>query len=236
MSEQKATQMDARSNPALRAWRWWHGRQFRGQSLVEFTVLLPLLLIMLSGLIEFGFLLNDYLDLIDATREVARFATDEDPLRDESGTFNPDPTHAPEPKGFYDRVWANTDRALDMGGQLQLDPTSDDVIVSLFTIHFDTVAQRYPLLQGGNGGENGWRQWGNHTSKFTSAEVQTIVTDSAASTGTTPPNTGVVLVEIYYDYHMLMSLPWITAFVPDPVTLHAYAIMPNSALEPTPTP
>ena len=37
----------------------------RGQSLVEFTILLPVLLIMISGLIEFGFMLNYYLDLIE---------------------------------------------------------------------------------------------------------------------------------------------------------------------------
>jgi hypothetical protein len=36
-----------------------------GQSLVEFTVMLPVLLIMLSGLVEYGILLNYYLDIID---------------------------------------------------------------------------------------------------------------------------------------------------------------------------
>lgn len=214
----------------LRGWRQ------RGQSLVEFAILLPLLLIMLSGLIEFGFILNDYLDLIDAAREVARFAADEDPIRDQAGSFDPNPTHTPEPAGFYDRVWLNTDRALNMGGQIALDPASDDVIVSLFSVNFGTVTQRYPTVFGSNGGENGWRRWENHPSDFTFAEVQQVVTDTIATNGNIPPNTGVVLVEIYYDYHMLMALPWITAFVPDPVTLHAFAIMPNSALEPTPTP
>lgn len=217
----------------------------RGQSLVEFAILLPLLLIMLTGLIEFGFILNDYLDLIDAAREVARFAADEDPVRDENGNFNPDPTHIDEPAGFYDRVWLNTDRALSMGGQIALDPFSDDVIVSLFSVNFGTVSQRYPLAAGPNGGENGWQRWGNHTSLFSTNDpaktppeydIQQVVSQSIATNGNIPPNTGVVLVEIWYDYHMLMALPWITAFVPDPVTLHAYAIMPNSSLEPTPTP
>ena len=48
------------------------GVKSRGQSLVEFTVLLPVLLIMISGLIEFGIMLNYYLDVIDAAREAAR--------------------------------------------------------------------------------------------------------------------------------------------------------------------
>jgi hypothetical protein len=210
--------------------------QRRGQSFVEFAILLPLVLIMLSGLIEFGFLLNEYLDLIDAAREVARFAADEDPVRDDAGNFNPSPASTPEPAGFYTRVWSNTDRALDMGGQINLDPFEDDVVVSLFSVNFGSVAQRYPLAAGPQGGENGWQRWGNDTSKFTTAEIQGIVTDSIASNGTITPNTGVVVVEIFYDYHMIMGLPWIRAFVPDPVPLHVYAIMPNAALEPTPTP
>jgi len=215
----------------MRRWRR------RGQSLTEFAILLPLLLIMLTGLIEFGFLLNDYLDLIDAAREVARFAADEDPLHDETGAWNTDPTNATEPAGFYDRIWTNTDRAMTMGGQLALNSATDDVVVSLFSINSDTVSARYPLLSGGNGGENGWSRWGNHTSNFSSAAVQTIVTDSIASNaGALPPNTGVVMVEVFYDYNMLMALPWITAFVPNPVTLHAYSFFPNSALEPTPIP
>ena len=45
-----------------------------------------------------------------------------------------------------------------------------------------------------------------------------------------------VLVEVFYDYHMVLALPWITAFVPDTMTLHAYSIMPNVNVEPTPTP
>jgi hypothetical protein len=45
-----------------------------------------------------------------------------------------------------------------------------------------------------------------------------------------------VLVEIYFDYDQVLGLPWITAFVPNPVHLHAYTIMPNANVEPTPTP
>jgi hypothetical protein len=220
-------------NPIKRAWR---AHRRRGQSLVEFAILLPLLLIMLSGLIEFGFMLNQYLDLIDAAREVARFAADEDPVHDNTGSFNANPTTSPM-SDVYSRVWANADRALDTGGQISLDPASDDVVVSFFSVNFNAVTARYPLPVGTNGGENGWQYFGNHTSEFSSGDMQGIVTDSVtANGGFLPPNTGVVLVEIFYDYHMIMGLPWIRAFVSDPVTLHVYAIMPNAAVEPTPTP
>jgi hypothetical protein len=220
-------------NPVRRV---WHTHRRHGQSLVEFALLLPVLLLMLSGLIEFGFMLNQYLDLIDAAREVARFAADEDPVHDATGSFNPNPS-VPPMSDVYGRVWANTDRVLNMGGQISLDPSADDVIVSLFAVNFNNVSARYPTVSGTNGGENGWQRWGNHTSEFSSADMQTAVTDSVtANGGNLPPNTGVVLVEIFYDYHMIMGLPWITAFVPNPVTLHVSAMMPNAAMEPTPTP
>ena len=44
----------------------WSKRKPRGQSLVEFTLMLPILLMLLSGVIEYGFMLNLYLDIIDS--------------------------------------------------------------------------------------------------------------------------------------------------------------------------
>ncbi len=220
----------------LKAWSERRGKSL-GQSLVEFTLLLPLLLMMLSGLIEFGFMLNFYLDLVDGAREVARFAADDDPLHDAAGAWIPCNTD------FYTRVWANTDRALNWGGQVVLDPAQDDVIVSIFTLAGGTVVARFPTVGGcpsgplgSGGGEVGWRRWGNYDSKFTTAQFQTLVTNHVTEFGAVPPNTGVVLVEIVYNYNMVLGLPWITAFVQDPIVLHAYSIMPNSAAEPTPTP
>lgn len=208
-----------------------------GQSFVEFTILLPVLLIMISGLIEFGFMLNFYLDMIDAAREVARFAADDDALHDATGSF----TTYNEP--FYVRAWNNTDRALNWGGQIVLNPAADDVIISIFTVSGSNVTARFPPNGIGGqcvGADWGCHRWGNHLSKFPGvgmgSELDNLVKASAAKTGSIPPNTGVVLVEIYYDYNMIMELPWITAFVPNPITLHAYSIMPNSAAEPTPTP
>ena len=41
----------------------------KGQSFVELAILFPLLIMLLSGVVEFGFLLNQYLDLLDGARE-----------------------------------------------------------------------------------------------------------------------------------------------------------------------
>jgi hypothetical protein len=49
------------------------------------------------------------------------------------------------------------------------------------------------------------------------------------------PNTGVVLVEIFYNYPQILKLPVLTTILPDPIPLYVYTIMPLSAAEPTQT-
>ena len=46
----------------------------KGQSLVEFAMVLPLLVILIFGIIDFGMGLRSYISLTNATREGARFA------------------------------------------------------------------------------------------------------------------------------------------------------------------
>ncbi len=49
-----------------------HHRGRRGQSLVEFAVTLPIFLLILSGILDFGFLLYSRMTVINAVREGAR--------------------------------------------------------------------------------------------------------------------------------------------------------------------
>ena len=49
-------------------------REERGQSIVEIAIILPVLLILLFGLVEVGFGLRNYLLVVNANREAARFA------------------------------------------------------------------------------------------------------------------------------------------------------------------
>jgi Flp pilus assembly protein TadG len=44
----------------------------KGQSLVEFAILLPILLLLLMGILEFGIMLNSYLTVNNSAREGAR--------------------------------------------------------------------------------------------------------------------------------------------------------------------
>ena len=196
-----------RSNPTR--------KKSRGQSIVEFMVLLPLLVMMLSGLIEFGFMLNYYLDLIDGAREIARYGANLDPL--EPDDFIMDCVNTTY---FYRILPCMADQILSE--QVVLNPTTDDLVLSAVAAAGGAVTQRFPDA-------DGWSYKGNHVSKFTTAQITGMLNGSA-------PATGMVMVEIFYDYHMVLGLPWITMFVPDTITLHAYSIMPNSYVEPTPTP
>ena len=49
-------------------------RSNEGQSLVEFAMILPILLMLIMGILEFGIMLNSYLSVRNASREGARVA------------------------------------------------------------------------------------------------------------------------------------------------------------------
>ena len=44
----------------------------RGQSMVEFAIMLPLLILIVMGILEFGMMMNSYLGINNAAREGAR--------------------------------------------------------------------------------------------------------------------------------------------------------------------
>ncbi len=194
----------------------------RAQSLVEFTLMLPVLLIMLSGLVEFGFLLNSYMDVIDAAREAARYAANDDPTVGSPSDLTPN---------FWNRAWTNTRGSLFTAsdGRIDWTPTDafdctnvkGDIVVSAFGFKDNAIQTRYPI-----GDSDGASNCNNYPSKLSDAFINSKMDSSSIG------NSGAVLVEVYYEYEMLLGLPWITAFVPDPILLHAYTIMPNTNAEP----
>jgi hypothetical protein len=231
-------------------------KQTRGQSLVEIALILPLILMMLTGLVEFGFGLNEYLGVQDATRNAARYASD--------GAYNARDAsyqNCTNTRDFYRQTACLVNQELRQERPLvhmndngtpgnysddYLDPLhNDDIIVSAFGILEDVgVSGRFPSEYG----EQGWSYaldlttyvlgspHRNATSAFTSAQMNTFWLNTDLSYGHHTPNTGLVLVEVYYHYDQKLKLPWLTAFVPDPIPLHFYTIMTLSSAEPTPTP
>lgn len=66
---------------------------------------------------------------------------------------------------------------------------------------------------------------GNYASIFT---AQNILDTRVANA----PNAGVLLVEVHYNYSHVLNLPWMTIWLPNPLHLQAYTIMPIRAGEP----
>ena len=242
-----------------------------GQSLIELALALPVLLLMLTGLMEFGFALNHYLNALDAAREGARFASDGDPLVRDSGNSTCSSLD------FYVQTACVAEQTLD---PIQLNPAHDDIVISVFRVLNGHIIDRWPNCRPTNPDDcpndpstypptNGeWHLWGKgnqcnngmdddgdgavddgcvnpadaigpaestcieatdltcHPSHFTTADVE-------ARLDPTAPNTAVILVEVFYAYEQILKLPWLTPFVPDPIRMHSYTIIPVPAAEPS---
>jgi hypothetical protein len=51
-----------------------------------------------------------------------------------------------------------------------------------------------------------------------------------------PTDRGIVAVETWVCYDMVLNLPFISGFIPSPFRIHTYTIMPAPEAIPTPTP
>jgi hypothetical protein len=245
-------------------------RQPRGQSFVELMLVVMFLALLLAGVVEYGFMLNQYLHVLDGGREAARYAASS-----LTGPFivNPDGSleTSPPPNGpgpIIDNMPFYYFTAAKAGSTMVpvelnpgLSPTSpDDIIVSVFSATQGNLPVRFPLAD-----PQGWSlckdyagfkayfnnilnedvptqlsdiSWNScgtqaRVSQFSAADIQSRMNGSA-------PSTGVILVEIYYNYPQLLKLLSNNGFMgvtysilPDPVPLYVYTIMPISAAEPT---
>lgn len=210
-------------------------RKQAGQSFVELSVILIVILTLLVGMVEVANLLNEYINLADGVREAARFGSNDDPFIREATADCPTP--------FCVRLdfFLNIDIILE--GQedgsgtkisqgsitpLVLNPANgDDVVISFWGIDESGNAVRFPDSDGWS--KNAYTGEGTpKASQKTTAQIQSLLDPSA-------PATGIVLVEVFYHYEQILKLPLFFPF-PDPMPVYAYAIMPLSAAEPTPTP
>lgn len=197
-------------------------RKEHGQSLIELALFLPIILMMLSGLLEFGLMLNQYLNLMDGPREGARYAVSISPF---VGTGEDDDIV------FYNQVVAVVTKSIY---PYVLDPSRDDVIISVVSIKNNTLFRRYPDDVGVTTTAGQYSLYHHKTSKYTDAQVINMLNQQPGA-----PNGGAVIVEMYYGYHQALALPWITPFVPDPIQLYMSSVAPLPAAappEPTPTP
>ena len=206
-----------------------------GQSFVELSLVLIILALLFGGVLEFGFLMNNYLHVLDAAREGARFASSSNPFAEDGSN---DPT-------FYQNAAITALRAMEpvaLNGNL-----GDDIVISVLGVDSTPTITRYP-------DEDGWSLCDNHdyfaadlagyvstwnesdwtdciprSSRFTTA-------DFAARLEASAPNNGNVMVEIFYNYPQLLKLPIFNndffSAIPDPIPVYIYAAMPCSMAEP----
>jgi hypothetical protein len=208
-------------------------KKSKGQSLVELALVLTVLLTLLAGMVEFGNLLNQYINIVEAAREGARFGVSADPFIRTTNPFGIDQNffigidRIIEGDFTYDGV--NILNCTPGRGPQQnrgalsiitLDPAKgDDVVISFFTVYGTTVI-RWPDA-------DGWSCYGNRVAMVSNAQIQARLNPSA-------PGTGIVVVEIFYNYSQILKLPFLAII--DPIPVRTYAVMPLSAAEATPTP
>jgi hypothetical protein len=245
-------------------------RPLRGQSLIELALVLPILLIMLLGIVEVALFIGRYLDILDLTREAARFASVRDPFTT-ANIADVDCSNA-EPFNFYyhtacifsppgDSQVCQVSHPLysyfqkfcnGLNSYVVLDSQRDDIVISVFTIGNKTpsgsptigVTNAWPSPNGywalsdndadTNYGSN-WRTdcEGNviiDHPYYTASRIEESLSQGATM------NKGFITVEFYYCYEQALNLPFLNQFVPNPIRIHAYTLMPLPAAAPTATP
>ena len=229
----------------------------KGQSFVELSIVLPLLLFLLIGFVEVGAMIYNYLSLLDVVREAARFAADRDPE-----VLNWDTVNFPVyPQGACDdnalHYYLDTACVVigsDFNKDITLNPATDDIAISVFTIDNNKVVDRKPGLPDTDGV---WSLYADNWTKNCDGTLRSttpffpqakgpppddwvLFTTPTFGPGTIipegPPDKGMVLVEIYYCHHQLLNLPILSDLIPNPIPLHAYTVMPAPQAAPTPTP
>ena len=192
----------------------------RGQSFVELALVLSLLIFMLAGVVEFGYLLNQYITLVEGTRETARVLSPQK-FFDENGLPNEDlfvNGAAHLGGGLYVLNGENLVVAPESSSiwPITLDETMDDIVISIFSIDDESdLLIRYP-------DDNGYSRFGHETSRFSNADIKAKLVSGA-------PKTGAVLVEVFYHYHQILNL---LEGSTGPISVHAYSILPLSGAEP----
>ena len=206
-------------------------KQNRGQSLIELAVILSLLIFMLVGVVEFGYMLNQYITLVEGTREVARVASKGEPFADPAiGDFRVRPDFLERISILLNGGVVGSNQILGSINPLSLDSSiGDDMIISVFSFAGGNVKR---FNENGESSD-GWRLYGNRSSRFSNADIAAKLSLNASAYPNGAPNTGAILIEVFYHYNQILNLlqGWT-----GPIELHAYSIMPLSAAEPTKPP
>lgn len=206
-----------------------HSRQKSlGQSLVEFGVALPILILLFSGMVEFGFMLNTYLSLQDAVRTAARRYSNENPLMKVNGVVEDDIT-------FYEGAAQNVVDALDLNAkQIVVDPTRDNVLISVLTVRVDEDADPDAIESITRHPEDAefFRLYSDTSPNSIYGDVE--IADYLTSNNSVPVDMGLLIIEVFYSYEGVLHLPWTEPFFSEanPTMLYNSTIIPLVAVKP----
>jgi hypothetical protein len=235
----------------------------RGQSFVELALVVPILLLILLGVVEVAIFMGRYLDVLDLTREAARFASGRVPYLNNGA--DPRPATADydcsTPDNFdfyYDTACifsppstADCEAASDpfcngFNSFITFNPATDDVVISVFTIESQVIQQRWPSPNGSwalsnydtdtTNNDNYKRDCDGNTIRTDPYYTNTFVQNFLDDSSSTTPKKGYVAVEFYYCYEQVLGIPILTDIVPNPIQIHAYTFMPLPAAQPTRAP
>lgn len=205
-------------------------RKSLGQSLVEFGITLPILILLFSGMVEFGFMLNTYLSVQDAVRTAARRFSNENPLMKDTATGLP----VDDYDFYYDAAAAVVD-ALDQNArQIVVDPSRDNVLISVLTIRVDEATDpdsiqnitRYPK------DAEFFRLYPATTPDTVYNDVE--IGNYLTANGSVPVDMGILIIEVFYSYEGILHLPWTEPFFSEarPAMLYNSTIIPLVAVKP----
>lgn len=191
-----------------------HPRHFRAgqaQSFIELALVLPVLFIILLGMVEVAIFIGRYLDVLDLTREVARQAA-----REERFTT---------PAVFFAEIDSYLEAPpVGLNSYLTMKTPTDDMVISVFDLR--------------GSGERIMHVWSGASEIYkkdcqgNEVRTETYYTlDRVMAIGSPDVNEGMVAVEIYYCHPLVLNIPFITSFIPNPVQIHAYSIFPFPAIK-----
>ncbi len=124
----------------------------RGQSLVELALVLMILVLMLAGVVEYGFLLNNFLHVLDGARESARQFSNYIPFVMNGGQIDPSQNDLT----FYYGAAYDATQVME---PLYLNPwNGDDIVVTVYSLSSNNTVVGFP-----NTGyaDQGWHLCGN---------------------------------------------------------------------------
>jgi hypothetical protein len=200
----------------------------RAQSMVEFAIALPILMLLLTGMVEFGFMLNTYLSIQDAARTTAR----------RYSTINPFNADGTDNITYYQDAALYAVELLAPTGdpqtrQIVLEEDRDNILISLIGVEVDesTTPDEIASITRYSGGEY-YQLYGDTDPPTTYLDDN--ITAFLTTGGAEPADAGLLIVEIYYGYEGTLNLPWMRPlFSPEnPSMLYVSVVMPTIYAKP----